>query len=543
MSVVDQPLECRPLAAPREDRGLLVDPIASEIGDLIRRNLAKRKEGLDAVDIQGRTLGQLASTARDQLLQAAIAYTRSYRDVDTNDDAQRPILLAGHQPDLFHPGVWCKNFALDRIARGHNATAINLIIDSDALHRTSTRVPSGTVANPSISPIRFDSPTPANVPFEEYRIADREQFDSFADRATAAIEPLVANPMIGQFWPLVQKRADVHGLLGLSLAQARHQLEGDWGTNTLELPQSTVCQLESFHHFTAHVLTHLPRFWETYNDAVHEYRHVNKVRSTAHPVPDLAAADSLLEAPFWIWDAENRQRRHLFVGQRGDSLLVTDREGLEFQLSATPDGDLSLAVEQLTALAARGIKIRTRALLTTMFARLVVGDLFIHGIGGAKYDSLTDLLVRRFFGVVPPEYVTLSATLHLRIERETFSADEVRRVERELRDIRFHPETLISTDAIAVDAKLENLVETKRRWVQTTPTFDNVRSRHAAISGANEGLQSHLAGRRETLMAQRDRFASGVRNERILGSREYDFTLYPREILQDFLLDYLPARV
>ena len=48
-----------------------------------------------------------------------------------------------------------------------------------------------------------------------------------------------------------------------------------------------------------------------------------------------------------------------------------------------------------------------------MYARLVLSDLFLHGIGGAKYDQLTDLIIARFFGLQPPGFVTLSATVLL----------------------------------------------------------------------------------------------------------------------------------
>ena len=38
-----------------------------------------------------------------------------------------------------------------------------------------------------------------------------------------------------------------------------------------------------------------------------------------------------------------------------------------------------------------GVKIRPRAILTTLYSRLFLSDLFIHGIGGAKYDAWTKL--------------------------------------------------------------------------------------------------------------------------------------------------------
>ena len=56
----------------------------------------------------------------------------------------------------------------------------------------------------------------------------------------------------------------------------------------------------------------------------------------------------------------------------------------------------------VVAAARQGLRLRPRALVTTMYARLMLADLFLHGIGGAKYDQLTDLIIRQFFDVQPP---------------------------------------------------------------------------------------------------------------------------------------------
>ena len=47
------------------------------------------------------------------------------------DASADSLLLAGHQPELFHPGVWVKNFALNGLARRHGATPLNLVVDND----------------------------------------------------------------------------------------------------------------------------------------------------------------------------------------------------------------------------------------------------------------------------------------------------------------------------------------------------------------------------------------------------------------------------
>ena len=58
----------------------------------------------------------------------------------------------------------------------------------------------------------------------------------------------------------------------------------------------------------------------------------------------------------------------------------------------------------------QGQKVRSRALTNTLFARLFLADLFVHGIGGGKYDELTDDIIRRFYGCEPPAFLVLSAT-------------------------------------------------------------------------------------------------------------------------------------
>ncbi len=551
MSVLEQPLEYRRLAAPRENRGLLLDPPATDISEHIRRNISLREQTSADVDLHGRTLEELSRTLRRQFISAAIEYTRSYRDVDavtletaaSSSAGDAPVLLAGHQPDLFHPGVWCKNFALSRLAEKNGATAINLLIDSDAVKKTRVRTPGGTLESPTLTPVAFDDLPPANVAYEEYSIANRELFDSFAPRVCEAISALVPSPLVETFWPRAIERANANGLLGLSLAQSRHQLEGEWGAKTLELPQSTVCQLEGFHYFTAHLLANLPRFFEVYNEAVHEYRRVNHIRSAAHPVPDLHTEDSYLEAPFWIWDAEDRERRRLFVRDEGEELRLTDRRHIDIRIAASPDGELDLATEQLAALTCRGIKIRTRALATTMFARLLLGDLFIHGIGGAKYDTLTDALLRRFFGLEPPEFVAASATLHLPVEHPQRSSNTTARVQQQLRNLVYHPETALKESEIAVDPQLREQAELKRRWVETVQTIENGKTRCRAIRSANEAMQPYVEGLRLELLAEGEQILAGIRSERILSSREYEFCLFPAEQLQAFLLDYLPARL
>jgi hypothetical protein len=535
----------RRLHAPEEDRTALIEPPPESVDRIVAAN--RRERAAARYDFQGCDLAELVRTAREELLAEARRWTSAYRDVPVPAaDSAGPIFLAGHQPELFHPGVWFKNFVLDALARRHGATAINLVIDSDTMKTHTAPVPGGSLTRPEVARVPLDRPG-AVVPFEERRIVDRSTFAEFGRAASRQIAPLVPNPLVDEYWPLAVERTAQTDNLGNCLAQARHQLEGRWGMGTLEVPQSRVCQLPAFGWYLAHVLAHLPRFAGVYNEAVQQYRAAHRIRSKAHPVPNLASDGPWLEAPFWIWTADNPRRRRLFAAQHGKELMLTDRQDLRIALPLGPDADARRAVEQLGALSRRGVKIRSRALLTTLWARLVLGDLFVHGIGGAKYDQVTDALLTRFFGLAPPGFLVVSATLLLPVPRPDVSRQDLASLGHRLRELAYHPERSLEVRTPPGDGtppagpdEAAALAEAKARWVQTPPAAETAWLRWREIRRINEALQPWVAGERRRLAAVQAQEAAMLAARSILASRQYAFCLFPEPTLREFLLGLLP---
>ena len=148
----------RRFRAPQEDGQTLVEPPRATLGAVVARNRA-HLTSLDC-EIQGKSLKELAASARQSLVEHAVEYTRRYREVSRRhlaaQQAGGPIILSGHQPQLFHAGVWYKNFVLGSLAKEVGGAAIHLLIDSDLCRAASIRVPTGTVDAPlvGISAIR-----------------------------------------------------------------------------------------------------------------------------------------------------------------------------------------------------------------------------------------------------------------------------------------------------------------------------------------------------------------------------------------------------
>ncbi len=524
------------LRAPSEDGAAVIAPPPGALDRVLAENGAIRERW--RYDVQGRSLAELAREARAELLDAAHAYTRQYRDAPVpSDAATAEIFLAGHQPELFHPGVWLKNFALGTLARSWGAVAVNLLIDNDTVKGTSLKVPTGDAEAPRLVSVPFDR-AGAPVPYEERPIADAELFHSFGSRAADAVRSLVPDPMVARFWPLVCRRASALGNLGLSLAQARHIQEGRWGLETLEVPQSRVCAARSFRWFAVHLLAQLPRFRREYNEAVAHYRRRHGVRSAAHPFPELAKKDGWLEAPFWVWTTANPRRRPLFAAHRQGGVVISDGESVEVELPVTPDGDAAAAVERLGALESSGVRIRSRALTTTLWGRLALSDLFVHGIGGAKYDEVTDRLFERFLGLAAPRLMVVSGTLLLPVRAPDASPDEQRELKQRLWQLRHHPECFLqepTRDEPGACGEAERWIAEKRRWIETPQTPENARRRCRAIREINQALQPCVSGQRVRAAERLHALDRASEAARVLRWREYSFCLHPEDSLRHFL--------
>jgi hypothetical protein len=285
----------------------------------------------------------------------------------------------------------------------------------------------------------------------------------------------------------------------------------------------------------------LPRFVSVYNVALTEYRHTNHIRSHTHPAPTLDRDNEWLEAPFLLWTRESPRRRRPFIRHQPDSIVISDREGLRLTLDLSSAGAAEKAVSQLAEAEERGIKLRPRALITTMYVRLVLSDLFIHGIGGAKYDELTDSIIRRFFGIEPPAYVTATATFRLPIERPEVSLSDVRGAVQRIRDVRYRPETFRYDPRVVQDAtlspRLHDLANEKRDYLARHDLRKCSPEVFERLDRITRAMHELLRPVEEQLRAEHAQVVEQWKRSQALGSREFSFVLFPSEILPARLLD------
>lgn len=519
MPAADEPLRYRRLRAPSEDQTALIEPPLAEIPALVTRNQALAKNW---DHLSGFSFSLLREGARwDWLLWHG-------REAPLS----KPFIATGHQPALYHPGVWFKNFLLSQVTGEVHGEALHLTVDNDTVETPSIRVPGSSLHSPSVEEIPFDA-SGEQIPWEERAVLDPQTLESFATRVLAAYAPLRSTSSTPSS-PLLVERLWKHARqidtsrLGLAavLTCAREELEQEIGlTNILENSVESVCRAAAWFEFLDCLISRCKEFHFLYNSALAEYRTVNHIHSRSHPVPDLLQEDDWLEMPFWIWDAPRPQRRRLFARSLGDSWEVTDRAGVRL----TKDQVWEQAIQSPE------IRIRPRALITTMYARLVLSDLFIHGIGGAKYDEVTDAIIRRFFGIEPPAFVTATATVRLPLERPQVTPEDLAALDQKYRDTIHHPEDFLDEYSGHHRAEFAALVKQKQDLVAHRWPDKQKKSWHDQVSQANERMSSLLEPLREQLRHDRERLVADLHRARILGSRAYSFCLFPEAMLVPLL--------
>lgn len=522
-------MDAHRLRAPAADGSLLAIPPLDEWPTLLAAN-AERLAGWEH-DFQGRLASRLRPIAREQVLAKAAAFARDSGLDGPGQGVPARLVVTGHQPELFHPGVWVKNFAASAVARAGGASVLNLIVDNDVPKAPSIQVPRAVDGRLSRVRVAYDRWS-SDVPFEDLRVEDESLFATFGDRVRATLDGSIRDPLIEEFWPLATAARAHTDRVGLRFAIARRRLEASWGVANLEVPMSAACETEGFLWFVCHLLAHLPRLRGIYNAALDAYRTLYGIRSRNHPVPALAREGDWLEAPFWVWRANRPRRAPLMVRQTARTMQLRiggeDEPLLELPLSA--EREACCAVERLMTLPMRGVRLRSRALTTTMFARSLLGDLFIHGIGGAKYDELGDTISARFFGFDPPAFSTLSMTVLLGLGTDSDALARLKQARRALRDLEWNPDRFLNA---ATDPAAAAWVSAKAHAVaREVATHAEKRARFAEVRRCNDALRACVEPQHAAIAEQIPALRAAVTRDAVARSREFSFVLHSRARLQ-----------
>ncbi len=501
---------------------LLTRPEFAEWGSLARAN-ADATAGWD-FEMCGRSVHELRAEARADALERAAAFSARLgvpvREAHGNTQL---IVMTGHQPELYHPGIWIKDFLLQRLADESGAAAVDLVVDSDGFEalevhspcfKPEVRVCRAYLALGTNDGCYACTPVPAAADIELFCRAGAENLSTLP-------APALSHHFATFCEVLKGTAGDAENVAEL-VTFARRRYEASAGTDYLELPVTSMAGSRPFATLVAHLARNAVDFAGAYNAALADYRLRNGLRSAAQPFPDLRSEGDLVELPFWHLGAG----RETVWARTGDAPAIVVGGEVLCDLSGGSAPEAVLASDLRPA---------PKALALTLYARLFVADFFIHGVGGGRYDQVTDDVMRRYFHIEPPTFGVASMTMYLPLGAHVVTDAEVDAVTQALNRLKHNPDQML--DAVEFDSAEEHdaaaaLAAEKERLVAAIAAEGaDKKALGQSIRAVNEDLAARLAPYQRQLQEELDDLLAMQSAGEVLTDRTYPFCFWsPAEV-------------
>ena len=397
-----------------------------------------------------------------------------------------PLIMTGHQPLFYPPGILIKNMLAGTLARALGGSAVNLVVDTDEEELVfrypvfHDRTASGAALARRESIVLNEGGVILGE--QEWDPGKRERFQSALAEARATATRIFAEDRAGVVESAI-------GEIESALAGSRRPFDAAVAMretfereNALSLPTVFVSDLvrsDAYRYFLKVIQENADDFRAAYNGALHEYRRARRIKNPAQPLPDLGTG----ELPFWVLKDGRR------VALREEDL----------------NGDHVIL---------------PRAVTLTLFARLFLCDLFIHGRGGARYDQITDKILKNFFDCDGAPYTVASATLALHpMDDFPLGGRTTGEIDRDLRNLRFDPGRFLPPDD-ELFAERARLIERFR-----APGGDRA-ALHRDFTALRDTARRRLDHVHDSLTRERERAELVGRNRDVFQDREYPFFFY-----------------
>jgi len=193
----------------------------------------------------------------------------------------------------------------------------------------------------------------------------------------------------------------------ITLLQAK--LNAACNLELIYLPVSLMSQSNSFANFVCSVIYDAGRFVSVYNKAIKNKRETDNLKSnqTIRPLKT-DYLNNIIELPFWfVWQTGKRASLNVSINDKDM------RIGTAEKIIGTIDSSSDKKQQFIEILSKNKCVIRPKAVTLTLFARLYLADLFVHGTGAGNYEYITDHLIEGYYKISNVNFGIATATMTL----------------------------------------------------------------------------------------------------------------------------------
>ncbi len=337
------------------------------------------------------TWSSLVAPPRGELFGKALAHWRASAR-KTLGLPDKPIIVVGHQPEFFHPGILAKFVAASQIAKQIDGALVHLVVDHHIGNSGVIEVPDETG--------RYLSTKHLVVAKVETHIAMKDQ--------------LRVSPNYDNIFSKALANASGDNA-AMQFANATDDLMKPWANIDYCIAASSLLQTEFGEAIVKEMRKNPEACITAYNNAVSRFSEC-----------DISILDKN-ELPLWN-------------GKTND--IVTSKFD----------------------------DLRPRALLLTLLARVLLGDLFVHGTGGYTYDKVMECWLSEWLHIKPCAMTMATATIFLPLQVQT--------IKQARRDYFSIPKHLLDAinDAPYGSSKRKLYYLAMHKWLEEKGTKPNIKA-------------------------------------------------------------------
>jgi hypothetical protein len=295
---------------------------------------------------------------------------------------------SGHQPTLFHPGIYAKCIAAGAIAESVSGKAVHYIIDTDLPKEHRTYIPTNASSDQVLKmPLELEhemfwGETPYTF-LPKFNLNTLSDFFEKAQNDSGILSQVKKGVQF--FKDDILKNIE-RSSSWIGFHQKTLELLDQIVHQTRQFKLGTeMWQQTAFYMFLEYWVLHLEEWFEAYNQALDQYRQREQITHAASPVPNLRKMDGWMEIPFW-GVMHNQQRCHLFIQRAGEKFMMQVFETQEM-----------FQIQKKSSVLEWPIPVWPKAMTQTLFFRLYLTDYFIHGTGGKQYEEVNDIFFQLVF--------------------------------------------------------------------------------------------------------------------------------------------------
>jgi hypothetical protein len=469
---------------------------------------------------------------RKELVKLAKKYTLKLDAKKPDQESFEKVIVTGHQATWHHCGILAKNALTCRFATETHGVGIHLVLDHDDCD-TEFLLPQKKHGLFGFKKIKLETenqntalearPAP---PTEKIKLMLNQIAKDKQDRLCISIWTEFLNKRLRTLYTfkniaelITYLQAQIYAVLGVDL---------------LYLPVSHLSQSTCFLRFVLSIMNDAPNFARIYNQAL---KHSNNKSFRDLRELIINQDKKRVELPFWLI-SQRGNRSTLFIKSiRNQNFIFGTQTRILGRIN--PTQELQIPKQFDETLKKYGYCLRPKAIPLTLFVRLYLADWFVHGLGGAKYEAITNSIIEKYYHLKKLHFGIATATLTMPLtDCKTTGYKATAELKQKLRALRFNPERFIKKSVSRKNIILA-LIKRKKELIESSqkPTLTGQERKMSwqKISELNRKMLEYASVSIKQIEKKIQTAKRYELHKQAINNRDLFFGLFSEKTLQDFI--------